>query len=93
MKNSGGVYPSHDPECVIYSELLFVAIGNLKGYGVCKFTERNSSTHIQFVWNIEINKAWMSIPATFAYLFLNGTYRHVMQSWEQSLIRRLNSSA
>ncbi|MCF6251624.1 MAG: SRPBCC family protein [Methylococcaceae bacterium] len=72
--------------------ITFDAQGDLTGNGCCRFTQKNNCTYIQFDWNVETSKPWMSFVATIATPVFEWNHRRVMKSGEQSLIRKLNST-
>lgn len=73
--------------------LVFKPNGDLIGGGSCQFTKKHHYTEIQSEWNVELNKPWGLLIANIAPPFYSWNYNCVMRSGEQSLKRRLNSSA
>jgi len=73
-----------------YQLITFEANGDLTGSGRCKFTQNNNGTRIQFEWNVQTNKPWMSCISSYCKPIFEWNHRRVMQSGEQSLIQRLN---
>ncbi len=80
-------------QLIPYQLISFNAKGDLTGSGCCKLTQHNHYTQIQFEWNIQTTKLWMTLIAYIAYPVFKWNHRQVMHSGEQSLIRKLNSSA
>jgi len=66
--------------------------GDLSGSGTCKMSQFKQSTQIQFEWNVQTTKPWMSLITPFTEPIFRWNHRQVMRSGEQSFIRRLNSS-
>ena len=77
---------------VPYKLIAFDAQGDLTGNGYCQLKHKNNQTIIIFDWNVQPGKPWMSFVAGIAHPVFEWNHRLVMQSGQQSLIQRLNSS-
>ena len=84
--------PSRDPNL---RDVIWNITGISAGFLIGKFFNRqhNQNTQIQFEWNVQTTKPWMTMIANVAQPIFKWNHRQVMCSGEQSLIRRLNSSA
>ena len=80
-------------QLIPYQLISFNITGDLEGSGCCKLSQHNQYTHIQFEWNVQTSRPWMTRIAHFAQPIFKWNHRQVMRSGEQSFIRRLNSSA
>lgn len=74
-----------------YKLIEFDAKGDLTGSGFCKFKQKSNCTIVQFNWNVQTSKPWMSFISNIAYPVFEWNHRRVMQSGEQSLIQRLEN--
>ena len=74
-----------------YKLIEFDAKGDLTGSGYCKFKQKRNCTTIQFNWDVQTSKPWMSFIANIAYPIFEWNHRRVMQSGQQSLIQRLGN--
>ncbi len=84
------VFELRTTQVIPYQLIKFTSTGDLNGSGCCKLIQKNNFTSIQFEWNVETNKAWMSYLSVFFQPIFEWNHRRVMKSGEQSLIHRLN---
>lgn len=73
-----------------YQLITFDAKGDLNGKGSCKLIEKDNCTLIQFQWDVDTHKPWMSIASILFKPVFVWNHSRVMKSGEQSFIERLN---
>jgi len=73
-----------------YQLITFDAKGDLKGKGSCKLIKKDNGTVIQFHWDVDTHKPWMSFVSILFKPIFVWNHSRVMKSGEQSLIQRLN---
>jgi len=77
-------------QIIPYQLIRFNACGDLNGSGCCQLIQKDNVTTIQFEWDVQTSRPWMSFAGTFFQPIFEWNHRRVMKSGEQSLIDRLN---
>lgn len=84
------VFELRTTQLIPYQLITFDAHGDLNGSGCCKLIQKDNFTTIQFEWDVQTNKQWMSFATRLFQPVFEWNHRRVMKSGEQSLIHRLN---
>jgi hypothetical protein len=75
-----------------YNIMEGAATGELVGYGVWRFTEKNGITHIQYNWDVNTTKKWMNFCAPFLKPFFTWNHNIVMKWGAKGLAKKLDAT-